>query len=96
MHKANGNPISATTSDYGPFGESGRSFFAHLAAAAFFAIARRSSADRAAARARPPFDAPSLDSVTAATLRRSFLDMHIGTECLPEQGELIRTHMVSV
>ena len=67
---------------------------AHLAATAFFAMATRCSGDNAAARARPPFDAPSRDSVTAATLRRSFLDITSRTECLPEHAD--RTEMASV
>jgi hypothetical protein len=38
----------------------------HLASAAFFAIMRRFRSDSLAARALPPFDAPSFDRATAA------------------------------
>jgi hypothetical protein len=43
----------------------------HRAAAAFCAINFRFRADRLAARANPPLDAPSFDSATAAGFRES-------------------------
>ena len=46
-------------------------FLAHRAATAFLAICLRFRADKAAARACPPLDAPSFDRATAAGFRMS-------------------------
>ena len=55
-------------------------YFRHRAAAAFLAIAERFRSDNEAARASPPFDAPSFDNATAA----GFFSL---TGCFGSSGE---------